>query len=58
MAEPILTVAAARAYPHDNESSDGEMAEYVALAESYIANGVGTVNPADPRAKHLAKQLV
>ena len=58
MADSIITVAEARAYAHDNESSDAEMAEYIALAESYMADAIGTYDPEDKRARHLAKLLV
>lgn len=54
----ILTVAEARAFAHDNESSDAEMEEYIALAESYMKDAIGTYLDADPRARHLAKLLV
>jgi len=58
MADPIITVAEARAYAHDNESTDAEMAEFVALAESFMTGAIGTYDATDPRARHLAKLLV
>ncbi len=54
----IITVAEARAYAHDNESTDAEIAEYVTLAESYMTAAIGTYKAEDPRARHLAKLLV
>ena len=58
MADPIITVTEARAFAHDNESTDAEMAEYIALAESYLSGAIGSYDPADKRARHLAKLLV
>lgn len=54
----IITVAQARAFAHDNESTDEEMAEYIVLAESYMNGAISTYNATDPRAKYLAKLLV
>ena len=54
----ILTIAEARDFAHDYESTDADMSEFVALAEIYIADGVGAVDPADPRARLLARLLV
>lgn len=54
----IITVAQARVFAHDNESTEAEMEEYIALAESYMKGAIGTYNVADPRAKQLAKLLV
>lgn len=58
MAEPIISVAEARAYAHDNESTDAEMAEYIELAEEYMTGAIGTYDPKSKRARHLAKLLV
>ncbi|PKM71513.1 MAG: hypothetical protein CVU91_13400 [Firmicutes bacterium HGW-Firmicutes-16] len=58
MADPIITIAEARAYAHDNESTDEEMAEYIALAEEYMTGAIGTYDPKKKRARHLAKLLV
>lgn len=58
MADPIITVAQARAYAHDNESTDEEIAEYIELAEKYMDSAIGAYVKTDPRARHLAKLLV
>jgi|GEM_PF-1375407 len=55
---PILTVDEARLYAHDYESTDAEMAEYVALAEEYMKNAVGSYSDDDSEAKHLARLLI
>ncbi|MEG1492562.1 MAG: head-tail connector protein [Oscillospiraceae bacterium] len=54
----IITIAEARSYAHDFESTDEDMQSYILTAEKYIAEGVGTVDPADPRVKLLAKLIV
>lgn len=54
----IITVEEARRYAHDNESTDAEMQSYIDVAEKYIEDGVGKVDPEDPRTKLLAKLLV
>lgn len=54
----LITLDEARAFAHDYETDDAEMTALIATAEAYIQGGVGKVDAADPRAKHLCKLLV
>ncbi len=54
----LITVAEARAYARDYESSCAMMRQYIRAAEMYIADGVGPVAEDDPSAKMLCGLLV
>lgn len=58
MTEPIITVAEARTFAHDEESTDAEMQDFIFLAEKYMAAAVGNYTPTDPRVRYLVKLLV
>ena len=55
----LISVEEARAYAHDDTSSDEEMEALITVAESMIADAIGTgFDHADPSAQMLARLYV
>lgn len=55
----MISVDEARAYAHDNESTEADMKAWIAAAEAYVIDATGiSADTTDERAKLLCKLLV